>query len=224
MAVVRISEELVDKVKQNARNSFAPMEVKAKAQLDTRFMDGVYDRTIGQHLPTMNQLPSWMFEKWAGIDLEQLIDSKGGTITLVVGSTEVPFSSPRLMPSINALERSRDFKLKRNGSYGSGVKYVIDTTIPFDVELLDAVKARNAAIERVKRMQEDLSGGFAKVLESFTTLAPALKACPALWDFLPEMTKQKHMEIKEKKTSTVDLSGLDSDRITSLAAISKMVK
>ena len=47
-----------------------------------------------------------------------------------------------------------------------------------------------------------------ETLRSFTTLAPALKAWPALWDLLPISAKDKHREVVERrgKQDEVDVS------------------
>jgi len=39
----------------------------------------------------------------------------------------------------------------------------------------------------------------ASVLNSFSTLAPALKEWPALWELVPDYAKNKYKEITEKR-------------------------
>jgi hypothetical protein len=229
MTVVRISDDLISNVKASARNSLAGVRNTALQQLPTSVMDGVYDRTIGLHEADMKRLPSWMFQTWNGMDLEILvtphaISGTGLPYLAVKNSQTVMFSTPRIMPSPEALSGSKG-KLLRNGNYGSGMKYVLTAGDPFDEELLALAKNRNEGIERADKMMNDLAEGLGSVLKQFTTLAPALKACPALWDFLPEETKARHKTIKERPAGNKpDLSEVDTNRIVSLAAIAKMVK
>jgi hypothetical protein len=63
------------------------------------------------------------------------------------------------------------------------------------------------------------------VITSYSTLAPALKAWPPLWDLLGEDVKDKHREVveREKRDPAAAISGsVDLDRLTALASLSKM--
>jgi hypothetical protein len=79
---------------------------------------------------------------------------------------------------------------------------------------VDRVKAacdrRNEFVDMVKQ-----------VVGTYTTLAPALKAWPALWDLIPEADKERHREVKEriKKDTTLDI---DLNRLTAMATAAKL--
>ena len=59
-----------------------------------------------------------------------------------------------------------------------------------------------------------------KVCDAYSTLAPALKAWPPLWDLIPEDVKDKHREIKERVKSEAVLS-VDIGKLTALSTTAK---
>jgi hypothetical protein len=59
-----------------------------------------------------------------------------------------------------------------------------------------------------------------KVCGAYTTLAPALKAWPPLWELIPENYKNKHREIKERVKNEVVLD-VDIGKLTALSTAAK---
>jgi hypothetical protein len=72
------------------------------------------------------------------------------------------------------------------------------------------------------RTRGTLSHGITKVLDAYTTLAPALKALPALWDLLPDDTKDKHKEVVERKKTKAEDIDIDFGSITSTIIANKL--
>jgi hypothetical protein len=86
--------------------------------------------------------------------------------------------------------------------------------VAFNQRKVDAQKRRAEFVEMVK-----------KIVTAYSTLAPALKAWPPLWDFVPDSYKDKHREIKErKKNDAVNLSEvMDLNSMTSVVVASKFL-
>jgi hypothetical protein len=62
-----------------------------------------------------------------------------------------------------------------------------------------------------------------KILHAHATLAPALKAWPALWDLLPESVKNKHRLVVSKASSEKpDLDGVDVASLTATVVMNKL--
>jgi hypothetical protein len=59
-----------------------------------------------------------------------------------------------------------------------------------------------------------------EVCNTYSTLAPALKAWPPLWDLIPEDVKDKHREIKERIKNEAVLS-VDIGKLTALSTAAK---
>ena len=77
----------------------------------------------------------------------------------------------------------------------------------------------------LRAAQEDYLVSVKKVLETFSTLAPALKMWPALWELLPEDAKDRHREVREKPAATAAKSSapeVDLDRLTAITAARRM--
>jgi hypothetical protein len=59
-----------------------------------------------------------------------------------------------------------------------------------------------------------------KVTEAYSTLAPALKAWPPLWDLIPEDVKNTHRKIVERTKNDVVLD-VDIGKLTALSTAAK---
>ena len=62
------------------------------------------------------------------------------------------------------------------------------------------------------------------LMETYTTLAPALKAWRPLWDLLPDEAKDRHKTVKERKVVKAEELDLDLNAMTSAVALSKITK
>jgi hypothetical protein len=74
------------------------------------------------------------------------------------------------------------------------------------------------------KRQSDFMESVKTILGQFTTLAPALKAWPALWDLVPEKDKERHRTVVSREKSSADLSGVDLNKLTALATQAKMIR
>ena len=61
-------------------------------------------------------------------------------------------------------------------------------------------------------------------MTTYSTLAPALKAWPALWDLLDEDTKERHKKIVERKKKDTDDIGVDLNSMTAAVTFSKLTR
>ena len=64
--------------------------------------------------------------------------------------------------------------------------------------------------------------GVTKVITTYSTLAPALKAWPPLWDLVPESAKVRHRTIVDRKKTEVVIEGVDLDSMTAVSALAKL--
>jgi hypothetical protein len=77
----------------------------------------------------------------------------------------------------------------------------------------------------IKAKQKEFVKGVNQVTRTYATLAPALKAFPALWDLVPEQYRERHLEITtRKKGSPSELGDLDVDALTSVVTMSKITR
>ena len=99
-----------------------------------------------------------------------------------------------------------------------------DSLILQDVEDWAEFKAEVTAVNEGVRVatqrQEEFVAMVSKVCHAYTTLAPALKAWPPLWELIPEHVKAKHREItvREKTETTLNV---DLGKLTAMSTAAK---
>ena len=73
--------------------------------------------------------------------------------------------------------------------------------------------------------RDEFVEGVQQVINSFSTLAPALKAWPPLWDLVPDDKQRKHREIvtRSKAVSKDDL-GIDTSQLTAAVTMAKLTR
>ncbi len=80
-----------------------------------------------------------------------------------------------------------------------------------------------AAINEAVKRRDEFTASVKQVINAHATLAPALKMWPPLWDLLSEDVKNKHREVTERSAkATAETVGVDLNRLTALASLSKM--
>ena len=60
------------------------------------------------------------------------------------------------------------------------------------------------------------------IMNTYSTLAPALKAWPPLWDLIPADKQERHKEIVERKKKDIQLENVVD--LNSMTAVSVMAK
>jgi hypothetical protein len=201
MATVRITKELDKHIIQNAKVKFKDSIAKAEASRpDHHWGDYIYERIFGDYIPIMEQLPAGFF----GTTTEIRVQTVGSA------PCNLPFnlSTPRRWP--NALPE--DAPARR--SY-SGAALTLTDDLVWG-ELYAEVVAWKDRCDKARLRAQEFTEGVSKILSSFSTLAPALKEWPPLWELVPEYAKNKHKEITEKRKS--DRSTIDSSTLNTLTA------
>lgn len=197
MATVRITKELTDSILNRARNKFDDAISKATdAKPDDTWGDYIYDKLFGKYYHTMKELPQQFFPYKQTIT----ISSVGG-ITIGMNFS---LSEPKPMPQVLPAEAEEIAERNWNGQYHLKHNLVWG-------ELYAEVKAWDDRNKAIRQRQKDFVFGVTKVLDAFSTLAPALKEWPPLWELLPDYVKTRHKEVtvREKKAApSVDLDTL----------------
>lgn len=208
MAVVRITKELTEQILNNGRAKFKEsIEKAANSRPDHHWGDFIYDKIFDKHITTMESLPDGFLPttKWV------TVQSVGGaTFNLRFElSKERPW--PHALPPEAPAERVH---------YGDSLKLKDDLIWG---EFHAEITAWKERCDKARKQASDFCEGVSKVLESFSTLAPALKAWPPLWELVPEYAKNKHKEISEKrKTKAANEIETDLNKLTALVTASKL--
>ena len=215
MATVRFSGELRDEIRTNARNTF-DHRIKAADRVDDSIGDRIYAHVFEQYYSKMQALPDCFFTLTDQIHL-----NKFGEIDV---ERRIVFSKPMPFPK----EYPANFKLRSSGWNITHVNYVYDPDNVFDVEMHHYFDTRREKLVNVIAQKDEFVDNVMKVCDSFTTLAPALKAWPPLWDLLPQHTKDRHLTVNERKSAAAKsaelLNEIDLSSMTANVVATKLVR
>lgn len=210
MAVVRITNQLRDDVCAAAHEKFAAQIKAAEESRPTseEYGDYIYEVLFGKYLPIMDQLPEGFFPK---VNTIEIADVCGESVHLAF-----PLSTPKAWPT----ELPPDAPAKRD-RYGFRLQLTDDLAWG---ELYAEVSAWRKRVASLRQQAREFRDGVRRLLDAYTTLAPALKAWPPLWDLLPEYAKTKHKEIVVRATSDKEQPDVDTAKLTAVMAASKLLK
>lgn len=207
MATVRITKELTEAIQRNARAKFADRIKAAEdaAPKGTKWGDYIYDKLFGQYVPIMDHLPAEFFHARDSITVSRI---GGQSVNLKFGLSSArrwPASFPASLPA---------------ESIWSGMVALKDDLIWG--ELHAEVTAWRTKCHTIREQAREFVEGVSKILTSYSTLAPALKAWPPLWELVPEYTKNKHKEITERRKPEKVAPNVDVNRLTAVLTASKL--
>ena len=206
MATVRFSKELIEKIIRNARNKMEPAITKAKEQkLDNAWGQRIYDTIFLEVKPIISQVPAGWFKMVDKICIEQVGDTRC--------DMQFTFATPLPWPDVFV---TTDIA-KRDRSYSDGIALTDEHVW---AEFYAEVVAYKQRVSIVKQRQNEFADMVKKVTEAYSTLAPALKAWPPLWELIPEDVKDTHRRIVERTKNEVVLN-VDIGKLTALSTAAK---
>lgn len=208
MAVVRITDELIGNVLSTVGKQFDKAEEQAK-KLRPDIGQTVYDIIVRDYKDDINKVPKEFFPKTAQL---QINTGSGGISES--WDLDKPMPTPHAFP--------KDHIGNWYTSNYSAVSVKLDRRHKEFAAVFEQIDAWREALKQVAHDREAAKQDVKKVLQAFTTLAPALKAWPALWDLLSDYIRNKHKEIVERskptapkvKVNTVHLEGLTAKLVS----------
>ena len=224
MATVRFSDKLKDEIERKAEDVFKEKITEAKVNRPVTWnAEYLYNTIFSKDLrDKMSALPDGFIEtaaelSWTGfydVPREEQ-DKHRGDYWSTHDSLSFGFTIPQPMP-----HKSEHSDWKKNWRSVT-LKYNAPRFAAIQAEWETWVQGVNA----VKDKQKEFVKGVNQVTSTYATLAPALKAFPALWDLVPEQYRERHLEITtRKKGSPSELGDLDVDALTSVVTLSKLTR
>jgi hypothetical protein len=207
MATVRFSKDLIDQILSEAKKRMQPAVEKAKAtRPDTAWGQRIYDKLFPVEVRnTISGLPDYWFEFKDKIEIDKIGDLSCNMDFPL--ATKLPW--PRSFPNTDLAYKQYHFR--------DGIEL---KSHPEWEEFATEVAAYYERVRQAHQKQSDYVAMVNKIITAYTTLAPALKAWPPLWDLVPENYREKHREIKERNKNTVDLD-VDLGKLTALTTAAK---
>lgn len=213
MAVVRITDQLKQDVLRSVDAHFKGAQEKAQL-LRPEIGEAVYTAVLGPHAADMARVPLMFFTQRE--DIQITIKRRSRDVCENWSIESKPF--PQDIPKRNGV--------KYEISHYSGVQITLARIDEF-AHIHEEVDAWQDAIKGVEEDRKLAHADVSKILDSFTTLSPALKAWPALWDLLPDDTREKHKEIVERtkpKPVTVNTGTKSLEHLTSRLVKARVTK
>jgi hypothetical protein len=226
MATVRFSTQLQDAIVKRAQGMFTAQVEAARASLPPDLGERLYDCFFSPDVAAkMRALPDYMLNTKEQLDFQGFHSApedvwQTSTVkqnTWGFTSVAVRFAVPQRWP-YRFDEHVTGFKAS---SWGGGTA---DFTDPRYEWLKPIVKEYTERVFKAVVRRDTFVDGVQKVMQTYSTLAPALKAWPALWDLLPDETKDKHREVKERVKKEIDCSLVDLNSLTAAVTLSKITR
>jgi hypothetical protein len=182
----------------------------------------MYDSTFGPYQASMQTLPHWFFTTRTSIEVPKVMTPTADIGLL--GDHEMQLTTPRMFPVNGRIPpNANGAKLRSLNQYSSAGQfcYYADPWDKKDEEIINACTERNVKIQQLRLDCGDFAESVKQLLKGHTTLAPALKQWPALWDLLPSEFKNRHMQIKERKERQETVK-VNVDQMTVTMALAKL--
>ena len=211
MATVRFSKELQDEIVSNARKVF---DKQIQAARDSRpdataWGERIYEVLFGQHVAALNAVPQEFLSRIEQIDIGRIGNVRCGLRFTLTTSKPWPRKvNDNDYAKSNSSYDSADIILKEHPAWAE-----LKAEVVAWLERCDAVtKKRDEFVEQVK-----------KIINAHTTLSPALKMWPPLWDLVPEEHKERHREVVERTKKEVDVQ-VDLGALTAAVVANKITR
>jgi hypothetical protein len=207
VATVRFSKELTDAILSNAKQKMQPGVERAKeSKLDPAWGQRIYDKLFPVDVrSTVTRLPDYWFEQKDKIT----VDSVAGNTCSMDFPLNGKYPWPAQFPDTELACKRYSF---RDG--------IVLKEHPEWEDLATELRAFWKRLSDAHQKQTEYVTMVEKVINAYSTLAPALKAWPPLWDLVPEGYREKHREIKERGKNVVTLD-VDLDKLTALTTAAK---
>lgn len=206
MATVRFSKELIERIVKQATAKMEPAVVKAReTKPDNSWGQRIYDILFLEAKPFIAQAPAGWLKTVDRIEISEV----GGRHC---GMT-FEFATPQPWP----YQFVETELAKKRGSCGDSI-VLKDHLVwgEFHAEVVDY----HLRVQEAAKRRDEFVDAVKKICNTYSTLAPALKAWPPLWELVPEDVKDKHREIKEREKKEVVLE-VDLDKLTALSTAAK---
>jgi len=194
MATVRISQRLREDIVDNAKSLFHGRYEQAQAKHNKDWgkmiRSNLYPSDV---LAKVDSLGEEWFRTAEVIVFDGFFNTPDEMITSVRSSISFGVEKFSLPPKNNS-----KYGWKGSGGYRDECNIELDATNPKWATILDEYKVYTKKMYDIKQERKSLVDTIERVLDTYTTLAPCIKAMPKLYDLLPNHTKERHNEILEK--------------------------
>ena len=220
MATVRFSADLKGRIKNKAKSLFEAREKAAKKKFPNKWAERIYDLMYQDTKDQMLAMPKDYFSMSDAIAFGGFIGNNWDTDRNV--DVHLEMEKERPFPATTA--KGTHGIHKDSSRWGV---HSLDADDPRWTEVKEEYDAYLVAYKKIVDERMAFVAGVEKVTEAYSTLAPALKAWPALWDLLPSGTQERHREIIERKKQTREErigADVDFNKLTAQVTADKLTR
>jgi hypothetical protein len=209
MATVRFTKDLIEDIERAATAPFKKKleEIERSKSFD-HWSDIVWRAIMGEHADAVLSLPP----KW-------MRTTSSLTVKVhVVGSYKhIRLSFPKSVPFPHEFQGNEDVPEITYAGYISLAR------VPKFEPLFEEVRQWVEQKAVIETQQTNMLKGIRELATTYTTLAPALKAWPPLWDLLPDTAKTKHKNVTKREKPEAKVITSDLGSMTAAMAVVKMM-
>lgn len=225
MATVKITKDLIEQVSANARAIHGDRIHNVYKTLDFCgwTADSMLEFILGSELlDTLRRPEVAPFVTMANDLYLETINGVGAGIALPKPLAPLPFPKGRSTDIDITVDGTKIGEAVLTMHYAGS--YVKLTAPPSLLRGLDnEVERVQAERSTLVQVQDEYLRSVRKVMESFSTLAPALKAWPALWELLPEVVRAKHKAVRGTAAArSAPVLDVDVNKLTAITAAHRM--
>jgi hypothetical protein len=207
MATVRFSQELKDDIINNAKMLFSK-RLQTTVENPPDIGDEVADRIFKDFMPLMLQVPKQFFSWTDTLDIDSINGRTYGKRFKL--KKAVPSARDNLVLPNARLMSFYSFNVKLIGDEWNDIQTQLDTWIQ--------------NIATIEQERDTFVSGVKTVINTYSTLAPALKAWPPLWDLVPDAAKERHRKVVERAKPEVAEVEVDLTALTGIVTAAKFAK
>ena len=224
MATVRFSQQLKDNIRSNARRLYKQAIDNAKKDVPAHWADKIYECLFpADVIAKFNALPDYALKTNDSISFSGFDNAPNDVYQTAEHTTDtwkcsevyLQFSSPRRFPHNQPKEVM---------GFETGYRSKADFNDTRWDWLKPEFKEYTRKIFEAEAKEAKFLDGVDKLTQTYTTLAPALKAWPALWDLLDDDVKERHKKVVERGTKEVGELDVDLNDMTAAVTFSKLTR
>jgi len=186
--------------------------------------DEIWDCMFSQYQTHIDGLPDFMYDTKEYISVRSIerVEEAFDRVKDVLIDKRFAFSAPK------------PFLSKSDSSLGSGCfnydgyRYSSWRGLAIDANhhtwqpIVNKLIAWSDKLESIRAEQNEYRRIVSRIVDAYNTLSPMLKDYPALWDLVPQETKDRHLTVPEKRKATKVELDVDVNKINAITARAKL--
>jgi hypothetical protein len=225
MATVRFSDALKGEIRNNAKAMFKQNIDKAKADVPAHWADKIYQGFFpADDIAKFNALPAHVMAEKQSLDFEGFFNAPEDVFQTATHKQKAYECSTIKLEFSKDMRWPADIEKMNTGFKFQWRNSKADYNDSRWAWLVPEFKEYVRKIFEQESKEASFLEGVDKLMETYSTLAPAIKAWPALWDLVPDEAKERHKKVVERVKKDASDVGVDLNSMTAAVTFSKLTR